>query len=135
MTQDTQQPKGGKTARTDDIDWGLTLEDFIVLVNRRRARRGFTRELTEEEYIELYERYRRLPPEKQRVTRLECVEIAEASIAAGRKRMTPEEREATHAKLRSLPPERQRAILDTVRIIVERHKLNQQIADGKAKPN
>ena len=135
MTQDTKKPKGGKTARTDDKDSGFTFEDFIVLVNSRRARRGYKRKLTDEEYIELYERYIRLPSEKRRVTRLECVEIAEAGIAAGQKRMTPEEREATHAKLRSLPPERQRAILDTVRIIVERHKLNQQIADGKVKPN
>ena len=43
MTQSTRKPKSGDTAGTDETGCELTLTDFIVFTNSRRARHGFER--------------------------------------------------------------------------------------------
>ena len=112
----------------------LSFSAFMNWLDGWRARHGL-RQLNDDEYEELYERY--LAAKAVTLDLIDHVDRIEAIMAeaAAPRRMTPEEREATHAELRRLPPERQKVILEMVRIIVERHRLNQRIAAGKARPN
>lgn len=111
----------------------LSFSAFITWVEGWRAKRGM-RQLTDDEYDDLYERF--LSAKSHTLERMDAIELIEAQMAeAGSRKTTPEEREANRAELRRRPPERQRLILEMVRIIVERHKLNQSIAAGKARPN
>ena len=111
----------------------LSFTAFMDWVDGWRARHGL-RPLADDEYDELYARFS--SAKIRTLDLIDQIELIEARMAEERPtKMSPEEREATHAQLRRLPPARQKAIREMVRIIVERHRLNQRIADGSATQN
>ena len=125
---------------TDDVDRCLTLADFIVLVNRRRARLGFKQKLTAEEYVELYERYSRLPSERQRLIVLEETLSDDTKKPSDRKTTECVEkkrqtREELIAELMKLPPKRRANIVKVVELVVAQKRLDKAIRDGTARPN
>ena len=125
---------------TDDADRPMTLTAFMFLVNCRRARLGFKGELTEEEYLELYERYSRLPPERRRSIRLEETLSEDTKKPSGGKVPKSEKerrktREELIAELMKLPPKRRADIMKVVEIVVAQKRLDKAIKDGTAVPN
>ena len=125
---------------TADVDRCLALCDFIVFVNRRRARLGFKRMLTEDECVELYERYSRLPPDRQRQILLEETLSDDTKKPRDRKNTESVEekrptREELIAELMKLPPKRRANIVKVVELVVAQKRLDKAIKEGTARPN
>ena len=97
--------------------------------------------MTEEEYIELYERYSRLPPERRRSILLEEAPRTEYTDQpeGGKTAKSGEQRRPTReeliAELMKRPPKRRLEIIRVVEIVVAKKRLDKAIKDGTARPN